>query len=65
MGYAIIWTIVICGFAALAYWAVTALRTPEPLANVVRVGAVVIAIVVIVMIWLGVFGMGPGMPPVR
>lgn len=58
---AIIWTIVICGLVALAYWAVTALRTPEPLANIVRVGAVVIGIVVILFLWLGVFGLAPPM----
>lgn len=59
MVYAIVWTVVICGLAALAHWAVTALGTPEPLARIVRVGAVVIAIIIVVFLWLGVFGMAP------
>jgi len=59
MVYAIVWTVVICGLAALAHWAVGALGTPEPLARVVRVGTVVIAIVIIVLLWLNVFGMAP------
>jgi hypothetical protein len=64
MIFAIVWTIVICGLAALAHWAVGALGTPEPLARVVRVGSVVIAIVVVVLLWLGVFGMAT-MPPLK
>lgn len=60
MIYAIVWTILICGGVGLVYWAVPRLRTPEPLANLVLVGSVVIAIVIIVFLWLGVFGLMPG-----
>lgn len=60
---AVVWTVVICGFVALAHWAVTALATPDPLARVVRVGAIVIGIALVVMIWLRVFGLGGGLPP--
>jgi len=59
---AIVWTVLICGAVALVYWAVPRLGTPQPLANVVMVGAVVIAIVVVVFLWLGLFGMAP---PIR
>jgi len=55
----IVWTVLICGAVALVYWAVPQLGTPEPLARVVMVGAVVIAIVAIVFLWLGLFGMSP------
>jgi hypothetical protein len=56
---AVVWTIVICCLVALAHWATTALATPDPLARVVRVGSVVVAIVVILFLWLGVFGLAP------
>lgn len=58
----LVWTILICGGVALVYWAVGALGTPEPLARVVTVGSVCIAIIVIVFMWLGLFGLAP---PVR
>jgi hypothetical protein len=63
MIYAIVYTLLVCGLLALVYWAVAALGTPEPLARVVRVGAIVIAIIVVVLIWLNLFGMAPITPP--
>lgn len=62
MFQAVIWTVLICGGAALVYWAVPRLGTPEPLSRVVLVIAVVVAIVLVVMVWLRVFGMA-SMPP--
>jgi hypothetical protein len=55
----IVWTVLICGAVALVHWAVPRLGTPAPLANVVLVGSIVIAIIVIVFMWLGLFGMAP------
>ena len=58
----IVWTVLICGAVALVHWAVPRLGTPAPLANVVLVGSIVIAIIVIVFMWLDLFGMAP---PIR
>jgi len=59
----IIYALVICALLALVYWAVPALGTPEPVARVVRVGAVVIAFVVLLVLLLNAFGMSTGLPP--
>ena len=58
----IIYALVICALLALVYWAVPALGTPEPVARVVRVGAVVIAVVVLLVLLLTAFGMSTGLP---
>jgi hypothetical protein len=52
----LVWTVLICGGVALLWWAVGALATPEPLAKVVTIGSVVIAIIVIVFMWLKLLG---------
>jgi len=60
---AFVYLIVVCGAAALAYWAVDKLGTPDPLNRIVKVIAIIIAIVVVVIIVLNVLGMGGGLPP--
>jgi hypothetical protein len=60
---AMIYLLVVCGAAALVYWAVDKLGTPEPLNRIVKVLAIVVAIVVVVMILLNMIGMGSALPP--
>jgi len=60
---ALVYILVVCGAAALAYWAVDKLQTPDPLNRIVKVLAIVIAIVAVVMILLQLLGMGGGLPP--
>jgi len=60
---AAIYILVVCGAAALIYWAVDKLGTPDPLNRIVKVLAMVVAIVVVVMVLLGLLGMGAAMPP--
>ena len=55
----IVWTVLLCGAAALIHWAVPRMGTPEPLARVVLVGSIILIIIVIVFLWLGLFGMAP------
>lgn len=61
---AVVYLLVVCGAAALIYWAVDKLGTPEPLNRVVKVLAIVVAIVLVVMIVLRMIGMGGAIPPV-
>lgn len=61
--HAVIYLLVICGAAALAYWACDKLGTPEPLNRVVKVLVIVVAIVLVVMVVLQMIGMGGGLPP--
>ena len=58
----LIWVIVICGVAALALWAVRELGTPDPIARVVRVAVIVIAILLIIGVVAQLFGIDTGMP---
>jgi len=60
MVYLIVYVLVVCAMLALVYWAVPALGTPEPVARVVRVGSVIIAFVVILILLLNAFGMSTG-----
>jgi hypothetical protein len=60
---AIIYILLICGLAALVIWALGELGTPAPLANVVRVLTICIAILLVVMVALNLLGLGPGLPP--
>jgi len=50
--------LIVCGAAALIYWAVAQLQTPEPLARVVTVLTIVVAIVLVVVILLDMLGLG-------
>ena len=59
----IVYLLVVCGAAALVYWAVDKLGTPDPLNRVVKVIAIVVAIIVIVLILLNLLGMGAALPP--
>ena len=58
----LIWAVVICGVAVLALWAVRELGTPDPIARVVRVAVVVIAILLIIGLVASLFGVDVGMP---
>ena len=58
----LIWVVVICGVAVLALWAVRELGTPDPIARVVRVAVIVIAILIIIGLIAGLFGVDVGMP---
>ena len=58
----LIWVVVICGVAALALWAVRELGTPDPIARVVRVAVIVIAILLIIGVVAQLFGIDTGMP---
>lgn len=65
MLYAAIYILCVCGGAALIYWALGQLATPEPLARVVKVLTICVAIVLVVIILLNVIGMGAGLPPLK
>ena len=58
----LVWAVVICGVAVLALWAIKELGTPDPIARVVRVAVVVIAILLIIGLIAGLFGVDVGMP---
>jgi len=60
MIYLIVYVLVVCALLGLVYWAVPALGTPEPVARVVRVGAIIIAFVVILLLLLNVMGVPTG-----
>lgn len=60
MIFLIVYVLVVCALLALVYWAVTALGTPEPVARVVKVGAIIVAFVVILILLLNAFGMSTG-----
>ena len=57
-----VYLLVVCGAAALLYWAVDKLGTPDPLNRIVKVLAIVVAIVIVVMILLNMMGMGGSLP---
>jgi hypothetical protein len=65
MLYAAIYILCVCGGAALVYWAVDKLGTPDPLSNIVKVLTICVAIVLVVIILLNVIGMGAGLPGLR
>jgi len=65
MLYAAIYILCVCGGAALIYWAIDKLGTPDPLANIVKVLTICVAIVLVVIILLGLLGMGAGLPGLR
>lgn len=52
----LIYLVAICAGAALVYWAVDKLQTPEPINRIVKVATVVIATLIIIMIILRLFG---------
>ena len=60
MIHLVVYVLVICALLSLVYWAVGAYGTPEPVARVVRVSAVVFAFVVILILLLNAFGMDTG-----
>jgi hypothetical protein len=62
---AAVFVLLICGAAALIYWAVPKLGTPEPLARIVLVLTMVIAIVAVVFVILSLIGMAGSFPTPR
>jgi heme A synthase len=54
--------VVICAIAALAYWAVNTLGTPEPIRRIVIVAIVVIAALIVIGLIAGLFGVNLGLP---
>ncbi len=60
---AAVYLLLVCGAAALIYWAVDKLGTPAPLNNVVKVLTIVVGIVLVVLILLNMLGMGGAVPP--
>lgn len=62
---AVVYLLLVCGAAALVYWAVDKLGTPAPLNNVVKVLTIVIAIVIVVIVLLNMIGMGAAVPKLQ
>ena len=54
--------VIICAIAGLAYWAVNALGTPEPIRRIVTVAIVVIAALIVIGLIAGLFGVNLGLP---
>jgi hypothetical protein len=60
----LVYLLVICAVAALVYWAVDALGTPEPINRIIKVAVVVIAVIAIILLLLRLFGIdAPNAPP--
>lgn len=58
----LIWCLVVAGVATLALWAIRELGTPDPIARVLRVVVVVVAILLIIGLVAALFGVDTGMP---
>lgn len=54
---ALIYLVVLCAFAAVAYWAVDALGTPQPINRIVKVAVVLVAVLIIIVIALRLLGL--------
>ena len=61
----LVWCIVIAGVATLALWAIREIGTPDPIARVLRVAVVVIAILLIIGLVAALFGVNTGMPRIQ
>ena len=59
---AIVWILIICAVAGLAMWAVRELAPPTPVDRVARVVIIGIAILLIIGIVAGLFGIDTGLP---
>jgi hypothetical protein len=59
---ALVWVVIVCCVAALAMWAIRELAPPDPLNRIARVVVIGIAILIIIGIVAGVFGVDTGMP---
>jgi hypothetical protein len=57
-----IYLLIICGVAAVVLWAIRELGTPEPVARVVRVAVIVIALLLIIGDIANLFGIETGLP---
>ena len=62
---AVVYILLICGAVGLIYWAVPQMQTPEPLARIVKVLSMIIAIVLVVFIILSMIGMGGAIPALK
>lgn len=60
----LIWCVVVAGIAMLALWAIRELGVPDPIHRVLRVVIVVVAILIIIGLVAGLFGVDVGMPKV-
>lgn len=60
----LIWILVVVGIAALAMWALRTLAPPEPINRVAYVVIVVVAVLIIIGLAAGMFGVDIGMPNV-
>lgn len=58
----LVWLVVICAVASIAYWAVNTLGTPEPIRRFVIVAIVVVAALLIIGLIAGLFGVNLGLP---
>ena len=58
----LIWVVVVAGIAMLALWAVRELGVPDPINRVARVVIIVVAILIIIGLVAGLFGVDVGMP---
>ena len=54
---ALIYLVIVAAIAAVAYWAVDQLGTPDPINRIVKVAVVLIAVLVIAVIFLRLFGL--------
>jgi H+/Cl- antiporter ClcA len=59
---AIVYLVLVCALAALALWAIRELGTPDPVARVARVVVIGLALLIIIGIVAGLFGVNTGLP---
>jgi hypothetical protein len=58
----LVWIIIVCAVAALAMWALRVLAPPEPINKVAYVIIVAVAVLIIIGLAAGIFGVDLGMP---
>jgi uncharacterized membrane protein YwzB len=56
---AVVYMILVLVVVAVVYWAVDKLAVPQPLNNIVKVGVVAVAIILVVMLFLQMLGLAP------
>ena len=55
-----VYLVLVVVVVAVVYWAVDQLGTPNPLNNIIKVGVVCLAIILVVLIFLQMLGIGTG-----
>jgi hypothetical protein len=53
---AVVYMVVVLVVVAVVYWAVDKLGTPQPLNNIIKVGVVAVAIIIVVVLFLQMLG---------